>query len=234
MVFRVHRAKGTSEWRLCWWLSAMVVASGVAGCAGDTSDADDTTLTKEQVLEQRAQYYCPHLVECCGQEVLDEIVLNDFRLGIPEECEAFQIAANAAWIGLVSQGESLGRLRFNADSREQCQKEYEAKSCGDAFGCGARITPLVAVGGECNSSLECIDSICLGIGRCGLPRSEGEGCLASNDCQSELFCDTTDDGVCATPHADGEACVFSDECAGGTCMAGYCATDADPDCPFAG
>lgn len=213
-----------NELRRWSFLVLGVVALLGVGCGGD--DDDDASIPLEDLPDQVADVYCGAIVPCLG--ALQDLFLNGSDC---HETFAAQFADQELprWQAAIE----AGTLVYHGDKAQACLDAFAAAGCDIPStrtppACEAALEGQVALGGECNATLECagsayckFDAACPGA--CTALEAAGGACDGDGDCADGLACRGS---TCEAPAAEGDSCGGPD---GPECTLGLICLGADAD-----
>lgn len=194
---------------------AIAVALVAVGCGGDDDDDDGGgPIPIEELPGEIADVYCSGILPCLGP-------LESFFLNGADCQETFTAQFEDQQVPRWQAAIEAGTLVYHPE---------EARGCLDAFldagcdipstrtppECEAALEGTVALGGDCNDSLECEGALYCHFenqcpGACDSLEAAGSPCTDDGDCEDGLSCQGDE---CMAPAGEGDAC-------GG---------DGDPDC----
>jgi hypothetical protein len=225
--------------------------------------------TSQEFFEAAAKPVCERVFSCCANA--DEIRTILFFYGVEETpadaaaCARELAPKLAEYSALVDASITAGHLKFVAEEASKCLVAFnpEQNKCEgmlldgapNLLACPRAYQPLVASGGACNMTPECIDSVCRPTNAertaatCQPRGKEGEFCLGVDTCEVGLVCSTLVGDVCSEGKSSvcrrrgekGANCCTTDDCASGldcyaegdgkpTCNDALPSTPADPIC----
>lgn len=213
-----------------------LMACGLAVLASTCGGDRDISLDDWPTEFGRA--VCAKLYSCCPADRLRD----NMQAGPDQKtCESNYAAALARGVSRIKDAQAKGRVAYHGDKAAACLDAFGAVACSSLGGrrpppeariCVEYIEPLVAPGGACGESAECI------MGRCERSGPEDGVCMARvatggtcqfvEDCVADDYCDAS--GVCQVLKPPGAACVSSDECNSETCVGDACVNGDG--CPY--
>jgi len=143
---------------------------------------------------------CGKIFECCSAE---EIMANPFLGDDAMSCAVTVAAFTTLLVPAIQDAVAGGRAEYDGVALEACVAAMEAQTCAEARsgstdvssapGCVPFLTPLVALGGDCEESFECIDGWCdeTAGSLCSPLKEDGSECSSDDECQSD-YCDPLD------------------------------------------
>jgi hypothetical protein len=212
------------------WLVLLLVAA----CGGDGSSA---ATTLDELGPQLSQAECTKAFRCCTQDQLSALFQSAMTLTTTAQCEQYvDTLLSGIAIPKYMASVTAGRLQYDADAAGACVNAIGGQSCTDfdmtrspstPGGCATFLKPLVAIGGACSQTYECINGYCKGAvtmptpmdGTCTALPAMGQPCTAL--CATGLYCDQST-GSCQMLKADGTTCTVGIECRSGACPTGQC------------
>ena len=213
------------------------VAVFAISCGGGGSDHAPVALA--DFATQLGHSYCAKEFACCTDaEVMMDF--GSFKVGgqpitTQMQCEQFYAGFLGSFLTPeVMDSMAKGRATYDADAAGGCLGAIDALSCS-AFGAGAKLggddqcepylIPLVADGGACAQSYECMQGSCVGAttsppkdGQCKPIPTAGQPCDLT--CAHGLRCAfdmTSSTNICQSLLANGAHCTSNDACASAYC-----------------
>jgi hypothetical protein len=206
-----------------------IVCMTALGCGGGGG------IGLDQLPAARAQAVCAQNFKCnSAADLMNELGDMDKPITQPECVMNIQ----AEWfvtVSSISDGQAKGRVAYDQPKAEACIAAIKAMSCDDWNSglkeppeCAQAFVAKVAVGGKCQTALECIDGVCVGAdastdpptdGTCTAKASAGQACmsvdLVTDTCAEGNYC--ASDNTCVAKKAGGVACAGDNECGSGNC-----------------
>jgi hypothetical protein len=205
-----------------------IVCMTALGCGGGGG------IGLDQLPAARAQAVCAQNFKCnSAADLMNELGDMDKPITQPECVMNIQ----AEWfvtVSSISDGQAKGRVAYDQPKAEACIAAIKAMSCDDWNSglkeppeCAQAFAAKVAVGGKCQTELECIDGVCVGAnsstdpptdGVCTAKAGAGQACmsvdLTTDTCADGNYCEGK---TCAAKKAGGVACTGDNECGSGNC-----------------
>jgi MYXO-CTERM domain-containing protein len=176
-----------------------------------------------------AQTVCPKAYDCCTAA---QLMGNDMAGTDEASCEMKTTDAFTQQLANVQASEKAGRAMYDGEKVEACLATIRSSTCqmlqttnhlAGVPGCDTFAKPLVAAGGECFNTFECIQGWCKpnqsmsgGAGSCVVPQ-DGDACGAVDPkCAPGFNCDSNT-GKCVKAQADNSPCTSGLQCESGVC-----------------
>lgn len=210
-------------------VSLGLLSAALLGCGGVDAIPIDKT------AKDFADAICPKAYSCC---TADQLVNNDAAGTSEAECKTLTAENFTNFLQGLQNSQSAKRSKYERAKVDACLQTIRSSDCATLNmthhlsgvpGCDTFATPLVSVGGRCDSDYECINSYCKfpedpdppGPGVCTAGAATGQSCTTSQ-CAAGLTCDPllvndASDDICVAPAANGATCTDSYQCASGVC-----------------
>ncbi len=154
--------------------------SGGATAGGSIAIADfGTTL---------AANICKIAWGCCA----DTAAMNKLNSTSETGCRVTRGAQFKGAVKPLTDSQAAGKIKYDGELLKQCEDRKLALDCDAtqaevdaAFGPCAYLTPLVAVGGDCLNSHDCIDGYCGTDKKCAAFKAEQATCANGGECLSK-------------------------------------------------
>jgi hypothetical protein len=212
------------------WLLVWVAACG-------SGDGGTSSVPLDQLGSQLSTAECAKSFQCCTQDQLSTLFESAVTLTTTAQCQTYvdQLLSGFA-VPQYMASVAAGRADYDPEAAGACVSLIGGQSCAEfdmsrsptsPGGCSRFLTPLVAVGGACSQSYECIDGYCKGAvtlpapmdGTCAAMPAMGQACTSV--CAAGLYCDQGT-ATCQPLKADGAMCAAGFECSHGGCATGSC------------
>ena len=213
-------------------ITLLGAAAGLAAGCGQVH-----SIPIDQTATDIAQTVCTAAYRCCtlAQLVKNDNAGADAGAGVDcttdstpceQACEADTAARFRSQLSTVQSSVDAKRAIYQQDKVDACLQTIRSSTCdtlnmtnhlAGVPGCDSFVTPLVAVGGDCTQSYECVGGWCNG-GTCTAFMTVGQPCPSGGQsCASGLTCDTNGtsssaDDTCVQPGATGATCTDPLQC----------------------
>jgi hypothetical protein len=259
MSHREGDAMGTNATRSHKTVTAGAVAllgiwAGLAsaGCGGVSGIPIDETATRI------ANTVCPKAYMCC---TADELAMNGSAGTDVATCESMTTQNYQGELQLLQNSVNQKRATYQSAQLDTCLTTIMNSACAvlnltthisGIPGCESFTTPLVAIGGACSQSYECIngwcnvpasssngDGVCAGFVPLGMScaAAGGPSCGPNAVCDPEGTLNDSSDDLCEAVSADNGACLDDYQCqslnctsSGGSGMTCQPSTSTTPMC----
>jgi hypothetical protein len=182
------------------WLCCLLFTA--VACGGSSDDDDDNGASGggvplEDLPLTLGKASCGKTFECCSDE---EIAMNPFLGEDQASCEVTLAAFTSLLVPAIQDAVAGERARYDGAALQGCVNALADVSCAEARSgggdvtagedCGEFLIPLVALGGTCEQSFECINGWCdtLAGSLCSPLKADAATCEDDEECQSG-YCD---------------------------------------------
>jgi hypothetical protein len=201
-----------------------VLAATVGGCGSSAYSGSDAPVPIEQSVSPWAQTICKQNFKCAS---MADIAGNNMNGCIQVDTMVWQSLATS-----VKADEAKGRVSYDPAAMGNCLSALYHETCDEWTAglahdpwCREVFTPMVAVGGACQTDVECIAGTCDGAdvskdppveGTCKPRLATDAACNFGDKCAVSQGCDGAK-MMCVAVKAGGTACGSDDECASMHC-----------------
>jgi hypothetical protein len=202
----------------------LVTALAACGSGGGGYGGSDAPVPVEQSTAPWAQTICQQNFKCASKADIGD---NNMAGCLQVDTMVWQSLATS-----VKADEAKGRVSYDPAAMGMCLSTLYHETCDqwtaglthDVW-CREAFTPMVAVGGACQSDVECIGGSCKGAdlskmppveGVCAARVADGAACAIGDMCSISKYCDGTA-MMCVAVKAGGTACDSDEQCASQHC-----------------
>src|SRR5882724_2004880 len=226
-------------------LAMVVLIAMTVGCGGGSSSGIPSQVQVSQLPALWSQTVCDQNFKCASTA--------DIMGRMKSDCVSTNMTAWQFVTASVADGESKGRLGYDATMMGTCLSTLAGQTCADWLTglahppeCNGAFIAKVQVGGACQSDFECVMGHCDGAdsstkpptdGMCKPTLAHGAACTFADTCVDTDYCDP-DAMMCVGKKAGAAACTSDDEC-GNSCnsdthqCSGYAGCSVGPVTPRA-
>ena len=201
-----------------------VMAMAIAGCGGGGYDpGSGKPVPIDQTPGPWANTICTQNFKCATKA---DISGNNQAGCVTVDTMVWQSLATS-----VRDDQAKGRVTYDGAAMGTCLATLAGETCADwdtglahDVWCAEAFTPMVAVGGACQTDVECIGGFCKGAdlsktptveGVCEARVADGAACQFGDTCSSADYCDGTQ-MMCVAKKPGGAACDSDEQC-GNSC-----------------
>jgi hypothetical protein len=190
------------------FVGAMVLFAFSAGaCSSSDDSGSGSSIALADLPPLIADAACKALNDCWGNA--SSLLLAG------EDCKQRTTAAFSDAVPNLDAAVKKGSAIYNPDKAQKCVDAVRASGCNidgalDSDACMAALDGTVALGGDCDSNIDCVGAAyCKSSGscpgQCSALGSAGDVCSHDNQCATELSCSKFTN-KCEKPAQSGETC----------------------------